>query len=178
MSQQRPAAAAYDAVVDGLLDLGVTFGAGLPDDWVSPVITRLEARDEVTFVRVAREPEAVAMCSGAFFAGVRSVAVMGGTGFLTCISEMVTLNVRHQIPLLMIVSMRGSRQDRQVFQEGQGRTLLPVANALGLPQLVVDSHEALAELPHAYDMCRIQKRPSVVWLTPNFIREPTNGEVG
>ena len=51
--------------------------ASLPDDWVAPLINRIAADNTMRHVRVAREAEAVAICSGAFFGGVRSVALMG-----------------------------------------------------------------------------------------------------
>lgn len=174
-TDETPAGAAYDALVEKLLELGITLAAGLPDDWVGPLFTRLEARDDVTFVRVAREPEAVGICTGAFFGGVRSVALMGSTGLLTCVSELVTLNIKHQVPLFMVVSQRGSRPDRQVYQEGQGKVLLPVIEALGIPTLELDSIERLDELEDAYEMCRLHKRPYVVWVTRGFIAAERQG---
>jgi sulfopyruvate decarboxylase subunit alpha len=66
---------------------GVTLAASLPDDWVAPLINRIAADKSIRHVSVAREAEAIAICSGAFFSGVRSVAPMGATGPLTCTGE-------------------------------------------------------------------------------------------
>jgi sulfopyruvate decarboxylase TPP-binding subunit len=166
ITKESPASAAFDALADTIEAMGVTLGAGLPDDWVAPLMNRLEQR--ITFVRVAREPEAIGIASGAFFGGVKSVAVMGRTGFLACICELATLNLKHNVPLFMILSERGSIDDGQVFQEIQGRVTIPVCQALGIPTLVIDSVSDLEKLPAAFNSSRLQKRPYVVFLSRAF----------
>src|ERR1700716_1311639 len=108
-----------------LTKCGIKIAASLPDDWVAPLIKRIAADNQIRHVRVAREAEAVAICSGAFFGGVRAVALMGATGLLTCTGELATLNLRHQIPVFLIVSQRGSIDDHRIYQEVQGRRTLP-----------------------------------------------------
>ncbi len=155
----------YHDLLGALRDTGVTVSASLPDDWVAPLITLLDEDDTIMNVRVSREPEIIGICSGCFFGGIKSVGVMGATGFLTCVSEICTLNMRHQIPLFLIVSMRGRLYDPQVFQEVQGRTLLPVIETLGLPYLILDAPSKVRLLTRAYEHARLQKRPLVVCLS-------------
>ena len=149
---------------------GVRLAASLPDDWVAPLIGRLEADPSVRHVPVAREAEAIAICSGAFFGGIRSVAVIGATGLLTCTGEMATLNLRHQIPIFCIVSQRGSIDDHRVYQEVQGRRTIPVLQAYDFPYHVVDRQEDLALIPSAYQACRLQKRPFILFLTRRLVK--------
>jgi sulfopyruvate decarboxylase subunit alpha len=168
-------AGGYDLLADAVADLGITFAAGLPDDWVAPLINRLDERDGFTFVRVSREPEAVAMATGAFFGGVKSAAIMGATGFLACASELTTLNLKHQVPLFMIVSERGTIEDAQVFHELQGRVAKPFTEALGIPSLVVETPADLERLPAAFNHSRLQKRPYVVWLSRRYVEAAKRG---
>ena len=169
-AQDTPSAAGYDALTGAIAELGVTLAAGLPDDWIAPLINRLEAHPAVRMLRVAREPEAIAIASGAFFGGVKSVAIMGATGFLACVSELTTLNLKHQVPLLLIVSERGSVDDPQVFQELQGRITYPVCEALGIPTLLIDSTADIRRLPAAFGASRLHKRPYVVFLSRRFVK--------
>ena len=97
-----------------LVKAGVKLAASLPDDWVNNLITRVERGNEIRHVRVGREAETIAVCAGAFFGGVRSVAIFGNTGLLTCTGEMATLCLRHMIPVFCIVSGRGSIDDHKV----------------------------------------------------------------
>jgi sulfopyruvate decarboxylase subunit alpha len=149
---------------------GVRLAATLPDDWVAPLIGRLAADPAMRHVPVAREAEAVAVCSGAFFGGVRSVAVMGNTGLLTCTGELATLNLRHQIPVFCIVSQRGSIDDHRVYQEVQGRRTLPLLQAYDFPYHIIDRADELACIPDAYETCRLQKRPFILFLTRRLVK--------
>src|SRR5882762_708545 len=140
---------------------GVTLAASLPDDWVAPLINRIAADNTMRHVRVAREAEAVAICSGAFFGGVRSVALMGATGLLTCTGELATLNLRHQIPVFLIVSQRGTIDDHRIYQEVQGRRTIPLLQSYDFPYHVLDRVEDVGCIGDAFEACRLQKRPFV-----------------
>src|SRR3954452_8111258 len=106
----------FERIHTELKNCKVTLAASLPDDWVAPLIARLDADTTIRHVPVAREAEATAICTGAYFGGVRSVAVMGATGLLTCTGDIGTLNLRHHIPVFCIVSQRGSFDDHRVYQ--------------------------------------------------------------
>ena len=99
-----------------LVKAGVTLAASLPDDWVNGLIRRATAGNQIKHIPVGREAETIAICAGAFFGGVRSVAIMGNTGLLTCTGEMATLCLRHMIPVFCIVSARGSIDCRLTVQ--------------------------------------------------------------
>jgi sulfopyruvate decarboxylase TPP-binding subunit len=135
-----------------LSNCGIKLAASLPDDWVAPLIERIATDNRIRHVRVAREAEAIAICSGAFFGGVRAVALMGATGLLTCTGELATLNLRHQIPVFLIVSQRGSIDDHRIYQEVQGRP------------------DDVSSIPDAFETCRMQKRPFVLFLTRRLVK--------
>ncbi|MHB0886424.1 MAG: thiamine pyrophosphate-binding protein [Bacillota bacterium] len=160
----------YGALHEALKAGGVRLVASLPDDWMAPLINRIAADPEITHVRVARESEAVAVATGAFFTGTRSAVLIGATGLFTCTGELATLNLRHQIPVFMLVSERGSPDDLRIYQEVQGRRLKPVLEALDFPHLRVDSFEDIARLPVTYEWCRLQKRPVVVFLARTLLK--------
>jgi len=109
-----------------LVKAGVRLAATLPDDWVNSLIRRVAKDNTIRHVPVGREAETIAICAGAFFGGVRSVAIIGNTGLLTCTGEMATLCLRHMIPVFCIVSGRGSIDDHKVYQEVQGRRTIPL----------------------------------------------------
>lgn len=159
----------YHRMLQVFENMGVTLTAGLPDDWVSPLLDLLDESQNITNVRVAREPEIIGICSGAFFGGVKSVGIMGATGFLTCISELATVNLKYQIPLLLVVSLRGSIYDHQAFQEVQGRFLLKQCDAMGLPVVPIAQASDLDLIPDAYMHSRIQKRPCIIGVAKTLL---------
>src|SRR5690606_13764710 len=148
---------------------GVTVAASLPDDWVSPILTRLDVHPDIEHIRVAREPEIVGVCGGAFLGGAKAVGVMGATGFLTTVCELATLGVKFHLPIFLMVSLRGGPYDTQVFQETQWRSARRVADALEMPSITIDHEEKLDALPKAYEALRIHKRPYVAWLTKSLL---------
>src|SRR5207245_2448662 len=150
---------------------GIRLAASLRDDWIAPLIQRIAADNRIRHVPVAREAEAVAICSGAFFGGVRSVALMGATGLLSCTGELATLNLRHQIPVFLMVSQRGSIDDHRIYQEVQGRRTIPLLESYDFPYHVIERAEEITSIPDAYETCRMQKRPFVLFLTRRLVKE-------
>ena len=153
-----------------LTRVGVKLAATLPDDWVGPLIGRIAADPAIRHVPVARESEAVVIATGAFFAGARSVAIMGNTGLLTCTGELATLNLRHQIPVFCIVSMRGTFDDHRIWQEVQGRRTVPILEAYDFPYRVIESLDQIGSIPAAYEASRLQKRPYILFLTRSLLK--------
>ena len=152
-----------------LVKAGVKLAASLPDDWVNSLMRRIDMDGSIRHVRVGREAETICICAGAFFGGVRSVAIIGNTGLLTCTGEMATLCLRHAIPVFCIVSGRGSIDDHKVYQEVQGRRTIPVLQAYDYPHLVLDKEDEIERIPDAYEWHRLQKRPFVLFLTKRLL---------
>ncbi len=176
LSSQTDTADNYAAIHEAVKACGVTLAASLPDDWMAPLVNRLAADPSITHVRVARESEAIAIASGAFFTGARSIAVMGATGLFTCTGELATLNLRHQIPVFLLVSERGSLDDHRIYQEVQGRRLKPILDALDFPYFRIASPGDVARLPEAYEWCRLQKRPVVAFLARTLLKGKLKGK--
>lgn len=161
---------AHERIHHELKRVGVTLAATLPDDWVGPLIRRIDADPDIRHVPVAREAEAVTVATGAFFAGVKSIAVIGNTGLLTCTGELATLNLRHQIPVFCIVSMRGSYDDHRIWQEVQGRRTIALLEAYDFPYHVVDTPDECGSIPAAFEASRLQKRPYILFVTRRLLK--------
>lgn len=161
---------AYELIHRELTRAGVKLAATLPDDWVGPLIGRIAEDPAICHVPVARESEAVMVATGAFFTGARSVAVIGNTGLLTCTGELATLNLRHQIPVFCIVSMRGTFDDHRIWQEVQGRRTIPLLQTYDFPYLILDSLDQIGSIPAAYEASRLQKRPYILLLTRQLLK--------
>ena len=152
-----------------LVKAGVRLAATLPDDWLNGLIRRVARDDVMRHIPVSREAEAIAICAGAFFGGVRSAAIIGNTGLLTCTGEMATLCLRHAIPVFCVVSERGSIDDHMVYQEVQGRRTIPLLQAYDFPYRVINSADEIETISDAYEWHRLQKRPFVLFLNKKLL---------
>jgi sulfopyruvate decarboxylase subunit alpha len=159
----------YQLIHAELTKCGVTLAASLPDDWVAPLIRRVAADPAFRHVPVGREAEAIAICTGAFLAGVRSVAIMGTTGLHCCIGEMMSINLRHGIPVLIVCSLRGTPEDHQVYQEQQGRRTLPMLHAYDFPYVMLETPQDIPRIPDVYNHSRLQKRPYLLFVTRQLL---------
>ncbi|HET7571662.1 MAG TPA: hypothetical protein VFJ77_03225 [Gaiellaceae bacterium] len=176
--EQPPEAAASieTLIVEQLVSVGVSLAAYLPDNWVVPLIEQVKGDSRIDAVAVAREPEIVGICAGAYLGGRRAVGIMGATGFLTCISELSTLGRRFQLPMFLFVSNRGGPYEPTVHHETQWRVARPVADAIGLMSIVLDRREKLSQLGRAYESLRLHKRPCVAWITKSLLDDTASWE--
>jgi sulfopyruvate decarboxylase subunit alpha len=158
---------------------GVTMATSLPDNWIAPLMEEIDLDPSFTHLRVTRESESIGICAGAFFAGKRSVALMGGIGILASVCELATVAERHGIPVFVLTTLRGGGEDLQIYQEIQGRRLLPLLNTLDYPYQILNDESDIRRLPAWYEHSRIQKRPYFVFLTQDLLRAPsTNRYLG
>ncbi len=104
----------------------------VPDRVLTPLIRALHADDYFTVISPAREEEAVGIVAGAWMGGTRGVVLMQTSGFATLPNVLASLAVPYQIPLLMIVSERGTLGEFNIGQAMVCRTMRPVLESLGI----------------------------------------------
>ncbi|MDB5564212.1 sulfopyruvate decarboxylase alpha subunit [Nitrobacteraceae bacterium AZCC 2161] len=115
----------------------VTLVAYVPDNVLAPLIKLIHADPDFTVVCPAREEEAVAIVAGAYMGGRRGIALMQTSGFATIPNALASLICPYEIPLLMMISERGTLGD---FQKGQAivcRTMRPVLQSLGIEHFAI-----------------------------------------
>ncbi|MCY9590508.1 phosphonopyruvate decarboxylase [Paenibacillus chitinolyticus] len=88
-----------------LKKLGYTFFSGVPCSFLKNLINY--AINECDYVAAANEGDAVAIASGAYVGGKKSVVLMQNSGLTNAVSPLTSLNYPFLIPLLGFVSLRG-----------------------------------------------------------------------
>ena len=83
------------------------------------------------------EEESIAIATGAWLGGMRSVAMMQSSGVGNCIN-MLSLPVLTRSPLLMVVTMRGEWGEFNPWQVPMSRATEPSLQAIGIRTLRVD----------------------------------------
>jgi len=109
----------------------------VPDNVLLPLIKLLHADPYFTVMTPAREEEAVAIVAGAYMAGMRGITLMQTSGFATIPNALASLVCPFQIPLVMMVSERGTLGE---FQQGQAmvcRTMRPVLQSVGVEHFAI-----------------------------------------
>ena len=157
-------------IADELAGCGVKLVASLPDNWISELLVHLDGDERFRHVPVNREESAIGLCAGAYMAGLGSVALMGASGFMTCIYAITKINYSYEIPLLLLMTLRGSFGDHHKHHISNGLYLQPVLQAIDLPYVIVSRADELGVIGQVYRHSRTFARPSAVLLTRELLR--------
>jgi sulfopyruvate decarboxylase alpha subunit len=131
----------YDIVVKVLKANEVRLVTYVPDNVLAPLIRLAHADPWFTVLAPAREEEAAGIVTGAYMAGLRGITLMQTSGFATLPNVLASLVVPCQIPLLMLISERGTIGDHQLGQAIVCRTMRPVLQTLGIEHFAIERLE-------------------------------------
>lgn len=169
-SPKRNASDVARRVADILSDAKANLVASLPDNWIAPMIRHFDADNRFRHVPVNREESAVGLCSGAFFTGAPGVALIGASGFLTCVYAITKINYTYQIPMLFLITMRGDPGDPARYHVSNGLYLRSVMDAIDIPFIDIDRYEDLGKIGTAYRHMSVIGRPYVVGMSRDVLR--------
>ncbi|MEN3293925.1 MAG: hypothetical protein V7642_3178 [Burkholderiales bacterium] len=141
IAARTPPAAWEEIVVQVLKANQIKLVAYVPDKVLAPLIKLVHADEYFTVVCPAREEEAVGIVTGAYMAGLRGIVLMQTSGFATLPNVLASLAVPYQIPLLMMISERGTLGDFQLGQAIVCRTMRPVLESLGMEHYAITRHD-------------------------------------
>ena len=160
------------AIYDSLRQCGVRMMSALPETWLVHLIRMAEEDPEMKLVRLAKEEEGVGIAAGAYFAGVKSAMLMQNHGFLASINGIVSLAHLYKLPLLMLISFRGSFGERDPWQTQGGNVTEPLLRALGIPYCYLDSAATIAKrISDAQTLAYSSFQPTALLLTRELMWE-------
>ena len=119
-------------VYDALKSTGVRLVSALPETWLVHLIRMADEDPEMTLVRLAKEEEGVGISAGAHFAGLKSAMLLQNHGFLQAINGIVGISLLYKVPLLMLITDRGTFGEKDPWQTEGGKHTRPVLDALNI----------------------------------------------
>ena len=96
-----------DSFLNAARDAGYDFFAGVPCSFLTSIINRVISSPAYNYVGAASEGEAVAIASGAWLAGRKTVVMCQNSGLGNAVNPLTSLNYPFRIPTMMIVTWRG-----------------------------------------------------------------------
>jgi len=118
--------------------------AYVPDNVLRPLIDGLAADPFFTAFAATREEEALGIVAGAWMGGLRGVMLMQTSGFATLANALASLAIPFQLPVLMIVSERGTLGEFNVGQALSRRVMRPILDALAVERHTITRLDELA----------------------------------
>ena len=132
MDQEAPDRAWHEIVRDTLKRHNVSLVTYVPDNVLRPLIELIEADRFFTCFVTTREEEALGIVAGAWIGGTHGIVLMQTSGFATLPNAIASLAVPFQIPLLLMVSERGTLGEFNIGQALVARTMRPVLDSLAM----------------------------------------------
>lgn len=145
----------------------------VPDAGHAALIKLCEADAELRAIRLTTEEEGVALAVGAWLGGNKSVLLMQSSGVGNCINMLSMLSVC-QIPLTMLVTMRGDWAEFNPWQVPMGQATKPVLEEMGVLVYRAEREEEI--VPLAEGALRIAcntLRPSAVLIGQRLLGAKT-----
>jgi sulfopyruvate decarboxylase subunit alpha len=159
-------------VFDALKAADVRLMSALPETWLVHLIRLADTDPDVTLVRLAKEEEGVGISMGAHLAGVKSAMLMQNHGFLAAINGIVSGAQLYRIPLLMLISDRGSFGERDPWQTEGGAVTETVLAALRIPVMrLTDPSRVASQIRQAQALAHSSNKPVALLLTRDLMWE-------
>ena len=159
-------------IYETLKECDIRLVSALPETWLVHLIRMTDEDPDMILVRLAKEEEAVGISAGAHFAGVKSAMLMQNHGFMASINGIVSFAQLYKIPLLMLISYRGSFGERDPWQTQGGNVTEPLLRALGIPYFFLDGVETVEKrIRQAQTLAESSLQPVAVLLTRDLMWE-------
>lgn len=154
-------------IADALIRAKIHNLAVLPETWLTPLLHRVNQRDEFKVIRLTREEEGIGICTGLALAGVGSALLMQNTGLLASANALVTIPLKYRVPLLMLVSYRGApgEDDDRDYHLLEGELTEPALAALRIPVFRVRTPDEAENIVYANTRAQLAKQPVAVLLS-------------
>jgi len=118
----------------------------VPDNPLSNVLRIFErAFNDVRLVLATREEEAFGIAAGLYLGGRKPAVMLQSSGLGNSLNAITSLLIPYQIPVLMVISMRGDAGEWNAAQVPMGRSMPPILDALGISRSRVESAEGAAQ---------------------------------
>lgn len=138
-----------DFLYDRLRANELDFFASVPCKLLDGLLTRLGGDDDILYTPVSREEDGVGILAGAYMMGRKPALVMQNSGFGNSVNAVCSLLNYYQIPVVFVVSHRGSPGEPVEAQRVMGDAVVDVMEASGVRALSVAHPDQLDSIDGA-----------------------------
>ncbi len=168
MTESTPAWAL--GVSAGIHAVGCRDVVYVPDNPLSHVLRVFEQQYTDTRLLLAtREEEAFGIAAGLYLGGKMPTVMLQSSGLGNSLNALTSLLIPYQIPVLMVVSMRGDAGEWNAAQVPMGRAVREIFDAINISHTTVESAEAAATTIRIAGKTAFATRTSAACLLPRKV---------
>jgi len=121
-----------EAIYQGIKSAGIDFIVSVPCINLGKLLEIVEKDPEIKHVPVTREEEGIGICAGAYLGGRKTAILMQNSGLGNCVNALGSLYQLFSLPLVMIMSHRGTEGEPIIGQVPMGKATPKVLKAMEL----------------------------------------------
>lgn len=164
-------------VCDGVHASGSRHVVYVPDNPLSHVLRCLgEDFTDIRTTLATREEEAFGIAAGLYLGGARPTVMLQSSGLGNSLNALTSLILPYQIPMLIIISMRGDAGEWNDAQVPMGRAVRPILDAIGVPHVTAESPESTAETVRLAGETAFGTRTPGACVLPRRLTVPARGQ--
>lgn len=122
-----------EAIYNGLKDAGINFIVSVPCVNLSKLLNLIDEDKEITHIPVTREEEGIGICAGAYLSGMKPAILMQNSGLGNSINALKSLIELYKMPLIMIISHRGTEGENISGQVPMGISTPRILESMDFP---------------------------------------------
>ena len=154
-----------EAIFYGLKDSGIDFIVSVPCVNLSKLLNMIDEDSEITHLPVTREEEGIGICAGAYLGGKKPAILMQNSGLGNSINALKSLTQLYEMPLLMIMSHRGTEGENICGQVPMGESTPRILEAMDFRFFKPANPEAAYEdIKASWDLSEEEGKPVSVLL--------------
>ena len=118
----------------------------VPDNPLSHVLRVFDDQfPDVRLLLATREEEAFGIAAGLYLGGRLPTVMLQSSGLGNSLNALTSMLLPYQIPVLLVVSMRGDAGEWNAAQVPMGRAVRSIFDAIAIPHTTVESSDAARE---------------------------------
>jgi sulfopyruvate decarboxylase subunit alpha len=132
-------------VLEGLKKANARIVVGLPDSLLRDVHDRAASDPDFRYIGVTNEGEGASVVAGCWTGGRRAVLVMENSGIRVACEHLSRLAFNNEIPVPMLLSLRGDLGTRAFRAHGHSMSMEPLLQAMRIPYKMITREEEVVD---------------------------------
>ena len=132
-------------VCEGVYAAGVRDVVYVPDNPLSHVLREFARYADVRLLLATREEEAFGIAAGLYLGGKLPAVMLQSSGLGNSLNALTSLLLPYQVPVLMVISMRGDLGEWNAAQVPMGRAVRSILESIDIPHVTAESADGTAE---------------------------------
>tara|TARA_B110000438_G_C15581184_1_gene549703 strand:+ start:135 stop:632 length:498 start_codon:yes stop_codon:yes gene_type:complete len=158
-------------ILSNLKKGGVNFFLSVPCKLLANMISILENDKNIYYSSIPREEEGMGICAGAYLGNKLPCIMMQNTGIGNSVNSIVSLLQLYQIPVVFLISYRGTPGEQVGAQGGMGKVTEEILQTLRIPILHCNAENDLKKISTFVTHSKIIESPVAILCDFDLMKE-------